>query len=82
MKAIRFEPGVPAEVRGIDRQAAMTILAAIHQYAETGTGRVKALSGEFEGLLRLRVGDHRVLFDETAEAITVHRIRHRREAYR
>jgi hypothetical protein len=33
----------------------MTILQAIHRYAETGVGRVKPLRGEFEGFLRLRV---------------------------
>ena len=37
---------------------------------------------EFEGLLRLRVGNHRVLFDETADTITIHRIRDRRDVYR
>jgi mRNA-degrading endonuclease RelE of RelBE toxin-antitoxin system len=57
-------------------------LVALHRYAETGEGDVKPLSGEFEGLLRLRIGSHRVLFDETADTITVHRIRDRREAYR
>jgi len=60
----------------------MTILDAIHRYAETGAGRVKRLSGEFEGLLRLRVGNHRVLFDETADTITIHRIGERRDVYR
>jgi mRNA-degrading endonuclease RelE of RelBE toxin-antitoxin system len=57
-------------------------LAAIHRYAATGVGRVKPLRGEFEGLLRLRVGNHRVFFDETEDTITVHRVRDRREAYR
>ncbi len=51
-------------------------------YAATGAGRVKPLSGEFEGLLRLRVGNHRVIFDETDDTITIHRIRDRRDAYR
>ena len=82
MKHIRFEPNVPAEVRVIERQTAMRILQALHRYAESGQGDVKALSGEFEGLLRLRVGSHRVLFDETADAISVHRVSDRREAYR
>ena len=82
MKRIRFQPNVPAEVRAIDQRIAMTILEAIHKYALTGAGRVKPLSGEIEGLLRLRVGNHRVLSDETADTITIHRIRDRREAYR
>ena len=82
MKKIRFYPNVREEVRAIDQKTAMNILAAIHRYAVTGAGRVKPLTGEFEGLLRLRVGNHRVLFDETEDAITIHRVRDRRQAYR
>ena len=82
MKAIRFHPNVPAEVRAIEQKAAITILEAIHRYAETGAGRVKPLSGEFEGMLRLRVGNHRVFFDETADTITIHRVLDRKDAYR
>jgi mRNA-degrading endonuclease RelE of RelBE toxin-antitoxin system len=43
---------------------------------------VKALQGDLDGLLRLRIGEYRVLFDETADAINVHRVRNRREANR
>lgn len=82
MKKIRFHPNVPQEVRAIEQRAALNILSAIHRYAATGAGRVKPLSGEFEGLLRLRVGNHRVIFDETEDTITIHRVRDRREAYR
>lgn len=82
MKKIRFEPEVPAQIRAIPRHIAMTILEAIHRYAETGAGRVKPLSGEFEGVLRLRVGNYRVFFKETADSITIRRVRDRREAYR
>jgi mRNA-degrading endonuclease RelE of RelBE toxin-antitoxin system len=81
VKKIQFEPNVPAEIRVIEQQTALDILKALHRYAETGAGRVKPLKGEFEGLLRLRVGNHRVLFDETADTITVHRIRDRKNAY-
>ena len=56
MKRIRFHPNVREEVRAIEQRAALNILSAIHRYAATGAGRVKSLSGEFEGLLRLRVG--------------------------
>ena len=81
MKKIRFEPHVPAEVRAIAQPIALDILKALHRYAETGRGRVKPLSGEFQGLLRLRVGNYRILFDDTSDAITVHRIRDHRDAY-
>jgi mRNA interferase RelE/StbE len=82
VKKIQFEPNVPAEIRAIPQHIAMTILEAIHRYAETGAGRVKPLSGEFEGLLRLRAGNHRIFFQETADTITIHRVRDRRDAYR
>jgi mRNA-degrading endonuclease RelE of RelBE toxin-antitoxin system len=82
VKKIHFEPNVPAEIRAIPQHIAMTILEAIHRYAETGAGRVKPLSGEFEGFFRLRVGNHRVFFKETADTITIHRVRDRRDTYR
>ena len=82
MKKIHFEPEVPAQVRAIPQHIAMTILESIHRYAETGAGRVRPLSGEFEGFLGLRVGNHRVFFKETADAVTIHRVADRREAYR
>ena len=82
MKRIRFHPSVPQEVRAIEQRAALNILTAIHRYAETGAGRVKPLSGEFEGLLRLRVGSHRVIFDESEDTVTIHRIGDRRDAHR
>lgn len=82
MKKIRFAPNVPAEIRAIEQRAALGILRALHRYAETGSGRVKALSGELDGLLRLRAGNHRVLFDETEDTITVHRVSDRKQAYR
>jgi mRNA-degrading endonuclease RelE of RelBE toxin-antitoxin system len=44
--------------------------------------RVKPLSGEFGGSLRLRVGNHSVLFDETEGIITVHRVGGRTQADR
>jgi len=82
VKQIRFDPNVPAEVRSIEQQTALQILTALHRYAETGVGSVNQLSGEFEGLLRLRVGNYRVLFDETEDTITVHRVLDRKDAYR
>jgi mRNA interferase RelE/StbE len=38
----------------------MRVLAALHRFAESGEGDVKALSGREE--LRLRVGDYRLFF--------------------
>jgi mRNA-degrading endonuclease RelE of RelBE toxin-antitoxin system len=66
----------------MEQKAALNILEAIHRYAQTGAVPVRPLSGEFAGMLRLRVGHHRVFFDETEDAITIHRVRDRKEVYR
>ena len=44
----------------------------------------KALLGELEGLWSARRGDYRVIYeiDDDANAVVVHRIQHRRDAYR
>jgi mRNA-degrading endonuclease RelE of RelBE toxin-antitoxin system len=82
VKKIRFHPNVRGEVRAIEQHTALNVLAPIHRYVATGVGKVKPLSGEFEGLLRLRVGNHRAIFEETDDTITIHQVRDRRDAYR
>jgi len=59
----------------------MSILAAIHRFAESGAGDVKMLKGN-EADKRLRVGDFRVRFTETESEIHIEAVRNRKNAYR
>jgi len=43
----------------VDGEIAMRILVAPTRYGESGEGDIKALSGEWDGYFRLRVGDFR-----------------------
>lgn len=82
MKRIAWTEQAKADVRGLDKHTAMRILSALHRFAESGTGDIKALEGDAEEL-RLRVGDYRLFFVSTSDdLIEVRRVRHRREAYR
>ena len=82
MKRIAWTEQARADVRGLDKAAAMRILHALHRFAESGAGDIKALQGGVE-VLRLRAGDYRVFVVCTGDdVIEVHRVRHRREAYR
>ena len=82
MKKILFTPLARADVRRIDRDVAMRILTALHRFAETGEGDIRKLQGG-SGELRLRVGDYRVRFsEESQEALVIHTVRHRSDAYR
>jgi mRNA-degrading endonuclease RelE of RelBE toxin-antitoxin system len=71
-----------ADLRAIDREAAVQILHALAHFARSGEGDVKALKGRFAGLRRLRVGDYRVFFMQPADSIYITRILHRSQAYR
>ncbi|HVI09914.1 MAG TPA: type II toxin-antitoxin system RelE/ParE family toxin [Candidatus Binatia bacterium] len=82
MKTIVFTVPAQADVRRVDREAAMRILTALHRFADTGEGDVKKLQGE-SGELRLRVGDYRARFtEEHPDTLRIHAVLHRREAYR
>jgi mRNA interferase RelE/StbE len=81
MKRIIWTGPAKADLRRLDKQNAMRILFALHRFAETGAGDVKALQGDEE--LRLRIGDYRLFFiDNVLDAIEIRRVLHRREAYR
>ncbi|MCW5980773.1 MAG: type II toxin-antitoxin system RelE/ParE family toxin [Bryobacteraceae bacterium] len=82
MKRIAWTEQARADVRSLDKNIAMRILSALHRFAESGTGDVKALQAGAEEL-RLRVGAYRLFFVLSGDdVIEVRRVRHRREAYR
>jgi len=82
LKKIVISPQAKVDVRRIDRETAMRILAALDRFARTGEGDIKKLQGD-SGELRLRVGDYRVRFNEEPPGtILVHSVLHRSEAYR
>ncbi|MGB2670402.1 MAG: type II toxin-antitoxin system RelE/ParE family toxin [Candidatus Acidiferrum sp.] len=81
MKRIVWTALAKTDVRRLDKPTAMRILAALHRFADSGEGDVKALQGIKE--LRLRVGDYRLIFvNEPADTLEIRRVLHRREAYR
>ena len=82
MKKIIITPQAKLDVRRIDRETAMRILAALDRFARTGEGDIKKLQGD-SGELRLRVGDYRIRFtEEPLNTVYVHAVRHRSEVYR
>jgi mRNA interferase RelE/StbE len=82
LKRIAWTEQARADVRALDKHTAMRILSALHRFAASGAGDVKALQGDAEEM-RLRVGDYRLFFVLTGDdVIEVRRVLHRREAYR
>jgi mRNA interferase RelE/StbE len=82
VKRIVWTEPAKADVRRIDRETAMRILAALDRFARTGEGDVKRLQDIEPPEFRLRVGDYRLFFANINDALEVRRVLHRREAYR
>jgi mRNA-degrading endonuclease RelE of RelBE toxin-antitoxin system len=71
-----------AQIRAIDQPTALRILHALAKLIDTGEGDVKRLQDIEPPEFRLRVGDYRVRFHDSGDAIEVTGVKHRREAYR
>lgn len=67
MKTIILTAAAAKDLDGLDKSARQQIEAGLDQFAMTGRGDVKALSGQ-PGY-RLRIGRYRVIFDEDQTTI-------------
>jgi mRNA interferase RelE/StbE len=82
-KSVVITKAAAKALRKMDQTIAVRIIAKIEQYAADPASlanNVKVLVG-MDGVLRLRVGDWRVLFTEDLVIILVLKIAHRSEAY-
>lgn len=79
MKAIIFTPAALKQLSKLPQPVREQIKAKLTRYADSGAGDVRALVGE--AAARLRVGDYRVIFEETETALEVIAVGHRREIY-
>ncbi|MEN6305276.1 MAG: type II toxin-antitoxin system RelE/ParE family toxin [Armatimonadia bacterium] len=72
--ALRFDRRVPKQLARLPRRDAERVLNAIEglQTWPPDAADIRALSGEFKGLYRLRVGEWRVQFDVDLEADMLH----------
>ena len=81
MKAVEWSEQARADLRALDRPAAIRILEALTRFLETGHGDVRKLQGT-KSEYRLRVGDWRVRFADAPGVIRILRVLHRKDAYR
>ena len=81
---IELRSSVEKDMRALPRAAITRVLERLESLAdEPFPAGVRKLTGT-ERLYRIRVGDYRVLYevDHSAGVVTIHYVRHRRDAYR
>lgn len=85
MYEVEFTPDAEADLARLDAPAAQRVLKRLRWLAENFEAiKSETLTGEWQGVFKLHVGDYRVLYtcDRVTRKIVVHFIRHRREVYK
>jgi len=81
-KRIVWTEQARADVRAIERRIALQILKTLARFVQTGEGDCKQLRDVEPPLIRLRAQNHRILFRDEGDYLTVSRVLDRKEAYR
>ncbi len=85
MFAVVFTPQAESNLIQLDRTIAQRVLRKIRWLAEHFDDVTpEPLTGQWQGMYKLRVGDYRVLYtvNQAEEQIIIHLVRHRREVYK
>lgn len=82
MRKIKYKASVGRELRRLDRQVAVRIVDRIERDLASPDLRPLPLSGPFEVLFKLRVGDYRVIYALSEDSVQIIRIAHRGDVYR
>lgn len=79
---ILYKSSVRHDLKQIDPKKVKRVLREITTVLGENPRIGEMLHGEFEGLYKLRFGDHRVIYALIDEGVLVLRIRHRSKVYR
>lgn len=81
---VELKPTAQKDFRKIPKKTLLRVLEGLEGLAQNPFPSQSIKLANADRLYRLRVGDYRVIYEVEAEAsvITVHHVRHRREAYR
>ena len=78
---ITYKKSVGKDIGNLGKAEARRILNTIEKDFAVRANQHPILKGQFTGLRKLRVGDHRVIFAILGQDVLVLRIGHRREIY-
>ena len=82
---VALTPTAEADLRRLDSAVARRAIDMMQWLADNiETIRLETLTGSWQVVFKLRVGDHRVLYTRESQTrqLVVHFVRHRREVYR
>ncbi len=83
MKILNIDKSAAKEIERLDTPTRKRIIAGISGLIEEPPqGNIKSLKGQLKGLNRLRIGNWRIIYQETEKTIDVLSISSRGDAYK
>ncbi len=82
--SVLLKPSVERDLRPLPSSVVKRVLRKIESLSSDPVPQQSIKLTGAEHLFRIRVGDYRIIYgvDHEAKAVTVHYVRHRKEAYR
>ncbi|MBU6392271.1 MAG: type II toxin-antitoxin system RelE/ParE family toxin [Planctomycetes bacterium] len=81
MYLVKLKPKAIKDLQSISKPEARKIAERMKNLEQGLVGDIKRLTN-FTPEYRLRIGDYRILFEIEGQEIIIHRIKHRKEAYK
>ena len=79
---IEYKTSVYHDLKQLDKGIAKRVLDELEDTLSSEHNRGEALTGQFKGLFKLRLGDYRVIYSKTRDCVLILRISHRSKACR
>jgi len=81
---LNFKPSVEKDLKVLSRKLAARVLESVELLRDDPFPRRAVKLAGAEGLYRIRAGYYRIVYevDTKTKLVTIHYVRHRREAYR
>ena len=80
--SISYKKSVTKDLKRIDKAEVVKIIDSLEDKLKQDPQTVgKALTGEFKGLFRLRIGNYRVIYSVMDDEVLILRIARRKDSY-
>lgn len=79
--SVQYKGSVAKDLKNLDKAGAKRVLDKVERELRKSPDAGEPLKGKYSGLLRLRVGDHRVIYTRTKDGVLILLISHRRDVY-
>jgi mRNA interferase RelE/StbE len=79
---IEYKSSVAHDLKNLDKAVSKRVIKELEVALSCDPDCGEALTGQFKGLFKLRIGDYRVVYSKKQGSVLVLRIRNRSMAYR